>query len=257
MIFFIRRLSLIAIIAAIVVVPLSCSKGGSSKKLVKKGLFQCEERLQTAAHRMERRGFNDAIRILEEIKYQCGGIPLMDTVYYYTGMSHFRLRQYENARFEFEILYREFPRSPFVEEAHFRIAHMRYIQSLPSFRDQTDTKEAIRLLLDYLDLFPRGNFSDSAKAMYASALNKLAEKEFNNARFYRRQRKHEAALIYYRAVLSDYPESKFVPEAIVGMAEMLMALGRTQDAQEVVEELDTEAFEERLKTRINAVKRML
>jgi len=244
-----------AAVAAVAVlsVAASCS-GPSAKQLAKKGLYNCSERLQTAINRAERRNYTDAIRIFDEIKFQCGGSPLIDTVHYHTAVSYFRLKQYDEARAEFETLYAEFPRSPFVEEAHFRIAQMRYMQSRPFFRDQTETKDAMRLLNDYADLYPKGAYADSAKTLYVQSLNKLAEKEFNNARFYRRQREHNAALIYYRAVVSEYPESKFAPESLVGMTEMLVMLQRMREAAEAVGELDAAAFDEGLRTRIEAVR---
>ncbi|MCL2183757.1 MAG: outer membrane protein assembly factor BamD [Chitinispirillia bacterium] len=235
---------------------LACG-GPSAKTLIKQGLYKCHDRLETAVREVDRGGYTAALRILEEIKFQCGGSPMMDTVYYYSALAHFRQKQYEDARAEFETLYRENPRSPFAEEAHYRIAQMRYTQSHPSFRDQTETKEAMRLLEDYTDLYPAGAFADSVKALYTSSLNKLAQKEFNNALFYRKQSEHEAALIYYRAVLAEFPESKYAPEAVVGLAEMLVLLGRTQDAQEAIDELEPSAFEEDLRARIEAVREKL
>jgi outer membrane protein assembly factor BamD len=239
--------------AALFLAAASCS-GPSSKKLAKRGLYDCSERLRAAAGRMEKKNYADAVRILEDIKFQCGGSPVMDSVYYYTALSRLRQKQYDDARSEFEALYGEFPRSPFVEEAHFRVAHIRYTRSLPYFRDQAETKEAMRLFNDYVDLYPGGAYADSARSLYAQSLDKLAEKEFNNALFYRKQKEHNAALIYYRAVLSEYPESKFAPEAIVGMAEMLVALQRDSEAAEAVGELDAAAFGEGLRARLEAIR---
>ena len=249
-----KKILVLAAVAAILAA--SCS-GPSSKKLIKQGLYKCSERLETAAQRMEKKNYTDAIRILEDVRYQCGGSPLMDTVYYYAGMSHFRLKQYDDSRAEFETLYREHPRSPFMDEGHYRLAQMRFLQAHQWFRDQTETREAMRLLGDYVDTYPNGAYIDSAAALFKTSMDRLAEKEFNNALFYRKQKEHEAALIYYRAVLAEYPESKFAPESVVGMAEMLVALGRTQDAQDILEELDSAAFDEALKSRIEAVKQTI
>jgi len=250
-----KKMLVFTVLAA--ALALSCSGGNSAKKLIRQGLYKCHERLETAKNHVERRNFTNAVRIFDEIKYQCGGSPLMDTVYYYAGIAQFRQKQYEDARAEFEMLTREFPRSPFTEEAYFRIAHISYIRSLPFFRDQAGTREAIRFLGDYIDMFSEGAFVDSAHTLLASSLNKLAEKEFRNALFYRKQKQHESALIYYRSVLAEYPESRFAPESVVGMAEMLVALGRTQDAEEIMEELDASAFEDGLRTRIQAVRQKL
>jgi outer membrane protein assembly factor BamD len=252
----VAKAAMAAVAVTALLAMVSCA-GASTKTLVRKGLYNCSERLHTAVGRVEKKNYTDAVRILEDIKFQCGGSPVMDSVYYYAALSQFRQKQYEEARAEFEALYGEFPRSPFVEEAYFRIAHIRYMRSLPSFRDQTDTREAMRLFNDYLDLYPGGVYADSARALYAQSLDKLAEKEFNNALFYRKQKEHNAALIYYRAVLSEYPESRFAPEAVVGMAEMLVVLQRDKEAAEAVDELDAAAFGEGLRARIEAVRQKL
>ncbi|MDR0330715.1 MAG: outer membrane protein assembly factor BamD [Chitinispirillales bacterium] len=249
-----KKIAIITAAIAIAAISVASCSNTSPKKLMKKGLYDCSNRLQAAAQRMERKNYTDAVRIVDDVKYQCGGSPQIDTAYYYAAVSYFRQKLYDEASAEFEALYGEFPRSPFAEEAHFRFAHIRYIRSLPSFRDQAETKEAMRLLNDYTDLYPKGAYVDSARTLFIASLNKLAEKEFNNALFYRKQKEHNAALIYYRAVLSEYPESRFAPEAVVGMAEMLIALQRTQEAVEIIEELDASEFDEGLKGRIEVIK---
>ncbi|MDR0305853.1 MAG: outer membrane protein assembly factor BamD [Chitinispirillales bacterium] len=231
-----------------------CGCASNSSKLIKKGLYKCESRFETAKKNFDKRNYGGAIRILDEIKYQCGGSPMMDTVIYYTAMSHFHLKQYIDARTEFENLQHEHPRSPFVEEARYRLAQMRYLQSRSSSRDQSETREAVRLFGDYMDLYPQGVHLDSARHFSSLAVNKLAEKEFNIAMFYRKQREHEAALIYFRTVMTQYPESKFTSESVIGMVEALTALGRVEDAREIVDELDIADFSETLRRRLDMVK---
>jgi outer membrane protein assembly factor BamD (BamD/ComL family) len=93
------------IAAALAVVCVYCAS--ESKKLIKKGLYNCSSRLETAAKRMGKKNYTNAIRILDEIKYQCGGSEVMDTVYYYAANCHIGMKQYEDARNEFDNLYRE------------------------------------------------------------------------------------------------------------------------------------------------------
>lgn len=177
----------------------------------------------------------------------------MDTVYYHTAMSHFRLKQYADARVEFENLQMDYPRSPFVEESHYRLGQMRYLRSNKFHRDQTETNEAVRLLGDYLESYPDGAFADSARHFHTLALEKLAEKEFRNAMFYRKRKEHEAALIYFNSLLAQYPQSKFNSEAVVGMVEALTALRRVEDAREAIEELEMADFSEPLQKRLEMV----
>jgi outer membrane protein assembly factor BamD len=236
--------------AAAAIFACGCASSASSKKLIKKGLYDCNDRLETAMKRIEKKNYNDAIRILDEIKYQCGGSSSMDTVYYHTAMSHLRLRQYTDARVEFENLLHEHPRSNFVEESYYRLGQMRYLKSNKYSRDQTETKEAIRLLGDYMDLYPNGAYADSVRHFHTLAIEKLAEKEYRNAMFYYKQKEYEAALIYFNSLLSQYPRSKYTSEAAVGMAEALFAAGRVEDAREAVEELEFDDFGELLQKRL-------
>jgi outer membrane protein assembly factor BamD len=246
-----KMLFFVAMTAAVIIAS-GCGSN-SSKKLIKKGLYNCNGRLETAMKRIEKRNYNDAVRILNEIKYQCGGSSFMDTVYYHTAMSHFRLKQYVDARFEFENLQQEFPRSPFVEESYYRLGQMRFLRSKKWNRDQTETKEAIRLFGDYMDLYPDGVFADSVRHFNTIANEKLAEKEFRTAMFYRRQKEHEAALIYFNSLLTQYPQSKFISEATIGMVEALTAVGRVEDARETIEDLVVADFSEPLRKRLEAV----
>ena len=247
----VKKMLFFAALTAAVIVS-GCSSN-SSKKLIKKGLYNCNSRFETAMKRIEKKNYSDAIRILDEIKYQCGGSSLMDTVYYHTAMSHFRLKQYADARVEFENLQHEYPRSPFAEESYYRLGQMRYLKSNKYHRDQTETKEAVRLLSDYLDLYPNGVFADSARHFHILAREKLAEKEFRNAMFYRRQKEHNASLIYFNSLLAEYPQSKFTLEAAVGMVEALTAVGRVEDARETLDELEMADFSEPLQKRLEAV----
>ncbi len=232
----------------------SCATTGKGQK---NRQYDCSERLETAKTRMAKKNFTDAIRILEDVKYQCGGNPLMDSVYYLGGTANLKLKQYTDARIEFERLIREYPRSPLASESQYRIAQMVYLQSNPFNRDQTETKEAVRLLSDFLEQNSENNYVDSAKHYLSLSMEKLAAKEFNNARFYRKQGENEAALVYFRSLLSQYPDSKYTSEALVGIVEVLIDLKRGEDARDVLGEIDESKLNEELKQRFELAKSKL
>ncbi|MFP4163605.1 MAG: outer membrane protein assembly factor BamD [Chitinispirillaceae bacterium] len=233
---------------------ISCA---STREALKGKEFDCSERLQTVKKRMSQKNHTDAVRILDEIKYQCGGTPLMDSVYYYAGVANFRQKEYIDARIEFERLSREFPRSPFVEEAQYRVAHMIYLQSNPFDRDQTETKEAVYHFSTFLEQFNSGNYADSARHYIRLSKEKLAKKELKTALFYRKQGQHEAALVYFKSLLSQYPDSKYNDEARVYMADVLLKLERAEEAGKIIEEIDGSGFGEELKEEFDSVKARL
>ncbi|KMQ50122.1 outer membrane assembly lipoprotein YfiO [Chitinispirillum alkaliphilum] len=221
-----------------------------------KGGFQaynCSERIEDAIEAFENRREGTAINILEEMKFQCGGTDLMDSVHYYLGMSHMRLNQFMDSRIEFERLRREYPFSPFAAEAHFRIGQLLYKQSNPPDRDQTETIEAIRVFNSFLNQFPSSDFADSVTVYLNKSVDKLAQKEYNNARFYRRQGKHDASLIYYNSLISKYPTTVYAQKGLIDMGEILFEMGRRSEAQEIVEKIKVSELDEELKNRVNVL----
>lgn len=229
----------------------------ATSKAQKDRQFDCSKRLETVKKRMSKKNHTDAVRILDDIKYHCGGSAFMDSVYYYGGIANFRMKQYTDARIEFERLSREFPRSPFVEEAQYRVGQMIYLQSNPFDRDQTETKEAVYYFNTFLERFGSGNYADSARHHISLCKEKLAKKELKNALFYHKQKQHEAALVYFKSLLSQYPESKYINEARVYMVEALLDLKRSDEAQEIFKDLDSSGFGEKLKEKFDFVKTRL
>ncbi len=218
---------------------------------------ECHSRIDDAIEAYERQREGNAIKILDDLKFHCGGLDMMDTVHYYLGMSHKSLKQHVDARIEFERLRREHPFSPFAAEAHFRIGEILYSQSNPPDRDQTQTIEAIRVLNEFLSLYPSSEFADSATTFRDNGVDKLAEKEYLNARFYRRQGKKEASLVYYNSLIAKYASTSHATNGLVGKAEVLIELGRHREAAETLEQLQGIELDEELSRRVQIMNTVL
>jgi outer membrane protein assembly factor BamD len=132
---------------------------------------------------------------------------------------------------------RDFGQSPFEEESRYRIGYSSAAGSLDFQHDQTTTKDAIRELGEFIEMNPASRYVDSAKASLGECRDKLAKKEFMNARFYEKTSELEAAIVYYKVVLDEYPECQYVPEAMLSMAEDLVKMNRTGEARDVLREL--------------------
>ncbi|MBN2189060.1 MAG: outer membrane protein assembly factor BamD [Chitinispirillaceae bacterium] len=211
----------------------SCAHGNK----VAKKRYECGERFAKALKKYEAKKYGAAKVILDDVKVQCAGHPVMDSAGYVLGMSLARLKMYAEARLEFTRLTQDFPRSPFFEEAQFRVGWSVFKSSLSVERDQTDTREAQRLFRDFLESFPSSKYADSAQACLKSAVEKLAEKEFNSARFYQKIGEKEAAVVCYKVFISEYPASAYTAQARLNLGQMLVELGRTAEAREVLNAL--------------------
>ncbi|MBD3392133.1 MAG: outer membrane protein assembly factor BamD [Chitinivibrionales bacterium] len=198
----------------------------------RKKRYDCSARLARALVKYDKGRFGDVKTILTDTKYQCGGHSAMDSILYYLGMAHLQSRSANEAKLEFERLINDFPNSPFAEEAAFRIGHCSYLSSNPPARDQSTTRDAIRELTNFLDRHPESALADSAKKYLHKSREKLAEKAFNTARFYEKIDKYEAAVVYYRALIDEYPESEYVMESRLATARCLARVARAVEARD-------------------------
>jgi outer membrane assembly lipoprotein YfiO len=199
--------------------------------------YDCSSKVATAIQKVHDGKSGAAKIILEDVKLQCAGHEVMDTAEYYLGLALQNLKFYADAKLEFSRILQDYPNSPFFEGAQYMIAFCVYKTSRPVDRDQTETKEAIKLLRDFVESFPSSPFADSGRKYMALAVNKLAEKEFNSARFYQKIGAKEAAAVCYKSFLNDYAGSDFAPQAQLNLGQVLIELGRKDEAREVLDGL--------------------
>jgi outer membrane protein assembly factor BamD len=216
----------------------------------RKPRYNCSEEIQKALSLYERGRFGRVSTILSEVKLQCSGHQVIDTALYYNGKALLETKSEGEAKNEFQRLIQDFPNSPFYEEAHFLIGYCSYLESYPPDRDQSITREAIRELREFAEQFPQSEFADSARVYLKKCRGKLAQKEYNNARFYERIGEYEAAVIYYQSLIENYPESELILQAELNLAEALIHVNRTTEAKAVVDELSDETVHKEIRQRI-------
>lgn len=221
---------LLAVMASVIG---SCSPGSKTTR----HRYECTERLAKAVKKYDAGKYSSAKTILDDVKLQCAGNRVMDTAQYYLAMTLVRMKMYLDAKFEFTRLVQDFPRSPFFEEAQFRMGYCVYKSSLPVERDQGETVEAQKYFREFLENYPSSRFADSAQKYLKMAVSKLAEKEFASAKFYQRIGEKEAAVVYYKSFITEYPASPFTAQARLNMGQMLIELGRKAEAREVLDEV--------------------
>ena len=235
--------------AAGIILLSSCS---SSKKLEKMQL-DCTERVTKALKLYKAKKYSSVLVRLEDARMQCGGSQIMDTVLFYLGMANVKTKKYVEARTEFQRLVQDFPGSPFFDEAKFRIGYAVFMQSSPYNRDQRETREAIRLFDDYVETFPNSSFADSAVFYRKEAYEKLATKEFKNAQFYEKVNEPDAAVVYYRTFMGQFPDSKLIDQARYNAIALLVKLDREAEAKELLAELLDKGSSKALKKEAKAL----
>ena len=208
----------------------TCAAGNK----VKKPKYDCSSRVALAIQKYQKKKYSKVKTMLEDVKIQCAGDAVLDTAQYYTGMTLLKMKLFTEAKLEFTQLIHEFPNSGFYEEALFRVAYSVFKGSRSVDRDQTETLEAHRLLADYLENYPSSAYADSAQKYLKITVNKLAQKEYDAARFYQKIGEKEAAIVCYKTFIAEYPASKFTPLARFNMGQTLFDLKRLSEAREIL-----------------------
>lgn len=199
--------------------------------------YDCNEKVLQAINNYNLKKYSKVKTTLEDVKIQCNGNPNMDSVHYYLGMSYLKTKMYIEARSELERIVSDFPDSPLFFEAKFRAAMSVYLLAHPANRDQKETVEAIELFKDILESYPTCPVADSVTYYLHLATEKMAEKEFNNARYYVKMSEYESAVVYFQSFITQYPDSKFIDDAKITTAELLLKLERTGEAKDALSDL--------------------
>jgi len=221
--------------------------------------YDCAGRIARAIKYYNKKRWGDVKTVLDEVKINCSGYSALDTALYYLGKANMAMKQYAPASLEFEVFLQDYPHSPFAREVHFLIGQCKLKEASTYERDQTKTKEAIRELEDFLELYPEGQYADSAKRSIDEGMDKLVKKEVMNARFYEKIQQYDAAITYYTIIINDFPGSSYIGESKIALARNFYKVSRPKDATALLNELISSDIDdetkEKAKTLLNRIEK--
>ncbi len=143
------------------------------------------------------------------------GHPAVDTAQFMLGVSYFNQGLFVLASEEFKKIGRNFPSSPLACQAEYYTIHSQFLLAPKNAAyDQKDAAAAVEALRGFLEEWTTCDWADSARTLLASALDRLAKKDFSIGRLYFKMRDWEAARIYLQGVIDEYGESNYGPEAL-------------------------------------------
>ena len=209
--------------------------------------YDCAGRIDRAIKYYNKKRWGDVKTVLDEVKINCSGYGAMDTALYYLGKACIAMKQYSSASLEFEVFLQDYPNSPFAQEVHFLIGNCKLKEASTYERDQTKTKDAIRELEEFLELYPEGQYADSAKRSIEEGREKLVKKEVMNARFYEKIEQYDAAIVYYKIIIDEFPQSSYIGESKLALARNLYNVSRPKDATAILNELISSDTDEETK----------
>lgn len=148
--------------------------------------------------------------------------PLADDALMALGNSYFRKGRFEEAAFQYDRLRKEYPNSAHIVEAHLLGMKSKEQVYQGAMYDRKPLEEASEIADQALRQF--GHQLGEERANVVHARNrfeaKMAERDWQMAKFYEVRRQYGAAKYYYRQILKDYPGGEMARAAQARLAEI-------------------------------------
>lgn len=171
-----------------------------------------EEEFYRAKELFENKQYDKAIERFKDVMYKYPGSRLMEDAQYWLAKTYFNKKDYEQAELEYKFLLGNFPNSRFVIRAEYELAITYLRQSLPYYLDQIPTINALKALDKFIAKHSDTELAREAEQARIDCIDKLARKELETARLYKKMGKPDAALLYLDEIKNRYPETTLLPE---------------------------------------------
>lgn len=183
---------------------------------------------------------DNAVRALDRLLAQHGDWDRVPEARLMLGDIYFDREEYLTARSEYTRFLDRYPGHPGAADAALGICRsLSALAPIPQ-RDQRFTREAIaacrNVVIDFAGMEQAGEAARISNRLRGT----LAEKEFMNAEFYAEREMWDSAIKYYEFVIDLYPESDFVPDALLGLYRMNQAIGYDDLAEDARQRLLSE-----------------
>lgn len=163
----------------------------------------------------ENEKYVDAADAFETVTRLARGTDYGQDAQYYLAESYFNSRQYLLAASEYDRYITYYPNDNRRPEMEFKAAMCYYHQSPRYKLDQTPTRTAIERFQLFNNRYPDSELVTESAERINELRNKLAQKQYDAARFYIRTERFSAGLIYLDLTVDQYPESEWAEKAMV------------------------------------------
>lgn len=173
-----------------------------------------ELKLERANEYYTKGNYVKASALYEELIPVYKGDPKAEEIYYYFAYCTYYQGDYALAQYHFKNYYRSFPAGKHGEEALFMNAYCYYLNSPIYKLDQTDTKNAMAELQNFVDQFPESARIDSCNKISDLLRAKLEHKEYDITKQYFNITDYKASIVSAKNFIKDFPESRNIDEIL-------------------------------------------
>ncbi len=220
------RLTRLAILAAVLAVA-GCASAPRST------ILPADEEYAQGIDALGRERWSTAAEHLNRLVLNYPDDPRAAQARYLLGQANFHSEEYPSAAQDFERFQQDFPTDSLSDDALYWAGRSHEAQALKPELDQGETQRALGEYTELRRQYPASAFADEARERIRVLRDRLAAKEFLNARYYFKQRLWKATEIYVRSLIEQYPESSYVAPAYLILVQAYEAQGRDDDAQRI------------------------
>ncbi|MBC7864301.1 MAG: outer membrane protein assembly factor BamD [Bacteroidia bacterium] len=195
------------ILIPILALTISC---GKFSKLVKSSDYKLK--LVKAREYFDKKDYYHAQMLFDELIPLYKGQPEEEEIYFYFCYCNYNQGDFSLAGYHFRNFVRTFPQSVHAESCSFMSALCYYHNSPQYTLDQTDTKNAILELQEFVNNYPTSTKLDTANILVSRLRLKLETKYYEITKQYFHINDYKAAITSCNIYVKDYPDAKFVEE---------------------------------------------
>jgi len=227
---------------------------GCSKQVL--APLDAEDEFERAMSFFNNKKYGQAIKGFERVIFYHAASEYVDDAQYWLGRSYFINKEYAQAIIEFDYLVKNFSSSSFLEDAYLFRAKS-YLYNAPGYdKDQTETREAIGYLDEFLTRFPNSKNTDEAKQLILTARSRMAKKELESGKLYVKMQEYEAAIIYFRYIIENFPETIAISEAKYCLAGIYEKKGLKENALALYKDLlEDNGWKDKAEKRIKLIEK--
>jgi outer membrane protein assembly factor BamD len=159
-------------------------------------------------------------------------------VRYYLAECHFKRKRYLEATREYRRVADEHARDALAPMALLRAgeAYAR-LWRRPEL-DPTYGLSALTTLQELVRRYPDSESAGGAHDMIADLNERFAQKAFRTGRYYLRLKAYDSAIIYFKGLVRDFPQTTFASEALLKLVEAYESIGYEEDLRDMCLQLE-------------------
>ncbi|WP_298551868.1 outer membrane protein assembly factor BamD [uncultured Algibacter sp.] len=158
--------------------------------------------------------FAKANRLFAQIVPNYRGKPQAEKLMYLYSHTFYEMGDYYVAGYQFERFASSYPKSEKVAEASFLSAKSAYQLSPVYSKDQTETKEAIEKLQEFINVYTESNNVSEASKLVQELDFKLEKKAYETAKQYNQISDYPASVRSFDNFIFEFPGSKLREDAL-------------------------------------------